>query len=187
MTAFTASARKRLAAAIAAEMQRMVDAGTLRPYDEPHERGRSIYVLRLDDDVYDCPRCKRLFPDIDDRRTAFYVGSTGNPVEVRLAQHRAYASHDQKKEKMSSWIAPHIVQREVDLEPHFSGRNRSLEQRIKWAAEMRELEEAVIPTIIRSAGFAVYAGRATNADGTWKKRAKKRKPKATRSRAAAKA
>jgi len=158
-----------LAAAIQTEMASMIAQERLRLYEEAHANGRCVYVLQLKDDVWDCRPCAKLFKGVKDRRTAFYVGSTGKTNAFRLEQHMSYADHTLKNETDAAQIAPHILQREPSLEPHDGVRGRPLEKRIKWHSEMRDLEESVIPRIIREAGFAVYAGGETNPNGTWKR------------------
>ena len=171
--------RAALTLAIGKEMERMIALEQLRPYEEPHPKGRCVYVIQLRDDVWDCPSCKKLFKGVKDRRTAFYVGSTGKSIAIRLEQHLAYPDHKKKNTTDAAQVAPHILRREPRLEPHDGPKVKSLEKRIKWGAEMRELEEFVLPRLIREAGFAVYAGARTNPDGTWKKkRAKKNNPEA---------
>ena len=166
----TASARKLLSTAVAIETQQMVNLGELRPYDMAHEHGRTVYVLELNNEVWACTSCSVLFKGVKDHRTAFYVGSTSKQVDIRMEQHAAYASHEMRNTTRATQVAPHILRRDIWLEPHLASRKGTkdyLEQRIKFAAEMRALEEIVIPRIIKSHGFAVYAGRPTNPDGTW--------------------
>lgn len=181
---FGARERTELAKAIHTEMAAMIAQEQLRPFLEPHPHGRCIYVLQLKDDVWDCKPCAKLFKGVKDRRTAFYVGSTGKTNALRLEQHLAYPDHAMKNETGAAQVAPHILEREPRLEPHDGVRGRLLEKRIKWSSEMRELEEFVIPRIIREAGFAVYAGGETNPNGTWKKkspnRTKRKKRKVAR-------
>lgn len=168
--------RASLALTVRETMGTMIAQEQLRPYDSPHPKGRCIYVLQLRDDVWDCPPCAKLFKGVKDRRTAFYVGSTGKSNAVRLEQHLAYPDHKKKNTTDAAQVAPHILRREPRLEPHDGVKGKALEKRIKWSSEMRALEEFVIPRLIREAGFAVYAGAKTNPDGTWKKkRAKKKK------------
>jgi hypothetical protein len=167
--------RAALTLAIGKEMERMIALEQLRPYEEPHPKGRCVYVIQLRDDVWDCPSCKKLFKGVKDRRTAFYVGSTGKSIAIRLEQHLAYPDHKKKNTTDAAQVAPHILRREPRLEPHDGPKVKSLEKRIKWGAEMRELEEFVLPRLIREAGFAVYAGARTNPDGTWKKKRAKKK------------
>jgi hypothetical protein len=176
---FGAKERAELAKEIHTQMAAMIAQEQLRPYEEPHENGRCIYVLQLRDDVWDCKSCTKLFKGVKDRRTAFYVGSTGKTNAIRLEQHLAYSNHAMKNETDAAQVAPHLLQRELWLEPHDSVSGSPLEKRIKWHAEMRALEEIVIPRIIREAGFAVYAGGETNPNGTWKRKSFPRKKRKT--------
>ena len=176
---FGAKERAELAKAIQTHMAAMIAQEQLRPYEEPHENGRCVYVLQLRDDVWDCKSCTKLFKGVKDRRTAFYVGSTGKTNAIRLDQHLAYSDHAMKNETDAAQVAPHILKREPRLEPHDSVSGAPLEKRIKWHSDMRELEEFVIPRIIREAGFAVYAGGETNPNGTWKRKSSPRKKRKT--------
>ena len=176
---FGANERAELAEAIHTQIAEMIAQEQLRPYEEPHENGRCIYVLQLRDDVWDCKSCTKLFKGVKDRRTAFYVGSTGKTNAIRLDQHLAYSDHAMKNETDAAQVAPHILQRELRLEPRDGVGGRPLEKRIKWHSEMRELEEFVIPRIVREAGFAVYAGGETNPNGTWKRKSPQRKKRKT--------
>ena len=166
---FGATDRAELSKAINTEMARRISLEELRPYPEPHENGRCVYVLQLRDDVWDCASCAKLFKGVKDRRTAFYVGSTGKSIAYRLEQHLAYLDHKSQNVTRATQVAPHILRREPRLEPHEGPKGLALEKRIKWHSEMRELEEFVLPRIIRNAGFAVYAGGKSNPDGTRKK------------------
>ncbi len=162
--------RAALALTIGKEMERMIALEQLRPYEEPHPNGRCVYVFQLRDDVWDCPSCAKLFKGVKDRRTAFYVGSTGRTIRERQDQHLAYSSHDIENVTSAAQVAPHMLRREPSLEPRDRFKGPPLAKRIKWPAEMRELEEFIFPRLIRDAGFAAYAGGETNPDGTWKSR-----------------
>ena len=129
---FGAKERAELAKAIHTQMAEMIALEQLRPYEEPHENGRCIYVLQLRGDVWDCKSCAKLFKGVKDRRTAFYVGSTGKTNVIRLEQHLAYSKHAMKNETDAAQVAPHILQREPHLEPRDGVRGWPLEKRIKW-------------------------------------------------------
>jgi hypothetical protein len=136
--------------------------------EPPEDGGRSVYVLQLDPSVFDCPKCGDFFAGAKDRRVAFYVGKTGNPIAERIAEHRAFSSHDSKRGK-ASVVAPHLIAGDPHIEVLEKEGGRSLERRIKFAADQRHLEEVVLPRVLRKLGFGVHAGGKTNPDGTWQR------------------
>ena len=170
---FTTADRKELTAVIGREIDNLVRADELFLYPEPRENGgRSVYLLELDSGVLDCPSCMKFFKGVKDRRVAFYVGKTGKAIADRLAQHQAYSSHNGKRGRASE-VAPHLVKVNPHIEIREGAARRSLERRIKYAADQRNLEEVVIPKLLRALGFGVHAGGETNPDGTFKRKKKR--------------
>jgi hypothetical protein len=164
---FTAADRKTLTAAIGKEIDRLVSAGRLYLYPEPHPKsGRSVYLLQLEPAVLECLSCEAFFKGAKDARAAFYVGKTGKAIADRLAQHREYSSHDLKRGRASA-VAPHLIKGNPRIEIAEGATGRSLERRIKFSADQRQLEEIVIPRLLRKLGFGTHAGGKTNPDGTW--------------------
>ena len=165
----SATERKAIGAEIAKAVERAIKATSMHLYPEPLRRGgRSVYVLQLDAGVFDCPKCGGFFAGAKGRRVAFYVGKTGNTIAERIAEHRAFSSHKLKRGK-ASVVAPHLIAGDPHIEVLEKERGRSLERRIKFAADQRNLEEVVIPRVLRKLGFAVHAGGKTNPDGTWQR------------------
>jgi len=164
-----AAERKAIGAEIAKAVRRAVQANGMYLYPEPREKGgRSVYVLQLNEGVFDCQKCGSFFDGAKDRRVAFYVGKTGNPIAERIAEHRAFSNHELKRGK-ASVVAPHLIAGNPHIEVLEKEGGRSLERRIKFAADQRNLEEVVLPRVLRKLGFGVHAGGKTNPDGTWKR------------------
>ncbi|MFM8996943.1 MAG: hypothetical protein ACKOJD_02335 [Candidatus Limnocylindrus sp.] len=152
---------------IAKAVDRAVKLSDTYLYPEPRAKGgRSVYVLQLDSAVYDCPKCRGFFDGAKDRRVAFYVGKTNNSIAQRISEHRAFSSHELKRGK-ASIVAPHLVAGDplIDVVERHSG--QSMEQRFKFQKDQRQLEEGVLPRVLRRLGFGVHAGGKTNPDGSW--------------------
>jgi hypothetical protein len=165
----SAAERKKIGAEIAKAVERAIKATSMFLYPEPLEDGgRSVYVLQLDRGVFDCPKCGGFFAGAKDRRVAFYVGKTGDPIAERIAEHRAFSSHELKRD-MASVVAPHLIAGDPHIPVLEKEGGRSLERRIKFAADQRHLEEVVLPRVLRKLGFGVHAGGKTNPDGTWQR------------------
>ena len=161
--------REAIGAEIARAVERAIKATSMYLYPDPRKKGgRSVYVLQLDPDVFDCPKCGDFFAGAKDRRVAFYVGKTGDPIAKRIAVHRAF-SHHKLKRGTASVVAPHLVAGDPHIEVREREGGRSLERRIKFAADQRHLEEVVLPRVLRKLGFGVHAGGKTNPDGTWQR------------------
>jgi len=163
----SAAERKAIGAALAKAVYRAVKSHEMYLYPEPREKGgRSVYVLQLDSEVFDCPKCGGFFDGAKDRRAAFYVGKTNNSISERISEHRAFSSHDLKRGK-ASVVAPHLITGDPRIEVMEGHSGRPLEQRIKFQKDQRHLEEVVLPRVLRRLGFGVHAGGKTNPDGTW--------------------
>ena len=152
---------------IAKAVDRAVKSKDMYLYSEPRAKGgRSVYVLQLAAAVYDCPKCGGFFDGAKDRRVAFYVGKTNNSIAQRISEHRAFSSHELKRGR-ASIVAPHLIARNPLIEVVEGHSGQSLEQRIKFQKDQRQLEEVVLPRVLRRLGFGVHAGGKTNPDGTW--------------------
>jgi len=163
----TAAERKVISAEIARVVDRAVKSNDMYLYPEPRAKGgRSVYVLQLDSEVFDCTKCERFFNGAKDRRVAFYVGKTNNAIAQRISEHRAFSSHDLKRGK-ASVVAPHLIAGDPHIEVVEGHSGQSLEQRLKFQKDQRQLEEVVLPRVLRRLGFSVHAGGKTNPDGTW--------------------
>lgn len=163
----TAAERKVISAEIAKVVDRAVKSNDMYLYSEPRaEGGRSVYVLQLDAEVFDCTKCGKFFNGAKNRRVAFYVGKSNNSIAERISEHRAYSSHDLKRGK-ASIVAPHLIAGDPHIEVVEGHSGQSLEQRIKFQKDQRQLEEVVLPRALRRLGFGVHAGGKTNPDGTW--------------------
>lgn len=165
----SAAERNAIGSEIAKAVGRAVQANGMYLYPEPREKGgRSVYVLQLNEGAFNCQKCGSFFAGAKDRRVAFYVGKTGNPIAERIAEHRAFSSHELKRGK-ASVVAPHLIAGNPHIKVLEKENGRSLERRIKFQEDQRHLEEVVIPRVIRRLGFGVHAGGKTNPDGTWKR------------------
>jgi hypothetical protein len=162
-----ASERRAIGELIAKAVDRAVKSSDMYLYAEPRAKGgRSVYVLQLDAAVYDCQKCGGFFDGAKDRRVAFYVGKTNNSIAQRISEHRAFSSHELKRGR-ASIVAPHLIAGDPLIEVVEGHSGKSLEQRIKFQKDQRQLEEVVLPRVIRRLGFGVHAGGKTNPDGTW--------------------
>jgi len=156
-----------IGAALAKAVDRAVKASDMYLYPEPRAKGgRSVYVLQLDPEVFDCSKCGKFFDGAKDRRVAFYVGKTNNAIAQRISEHRAFSSHDLKR-GTASVVAPHLIAGDPHIKIVEGHSGRPLEQRIKFQKDQRLLEETVLPRVLRRLGFGVHAGGKTNPDGTW--------------------
>ena len=154
----SAAERKAIGAALAKAVDRAVKTHDMCLYAEPREKGgRSVYVLQLDPAVFDCPKCGRFFDAANDRRVAVYVGKTNNTIAERIAEHRAFTSHELRRGK-ASVVAPHLIAGDPRIEVVEGHSGRPLEQRIKFQKDQRLLEEVVLPRVLRRLGFGVHAG-----------------------------
>ena len=163
----SAAERKAIGAALAKAVDRAVKASDMYLYPEPRAKGgRSVYVLQLDPEVFDCSKCGKFFDGAKDRRAAFYVGKTNNAIAQRISEHRAFSSHDLKR-GTASVVAPHLIAGDPHIEVVEGHSGQSLEQRLKFQTDQRQLEEVALPRVLRRLGFSVHAGGKTNPDGTW--------------------
>ena len=82
---FTAADRKTLTAAIGKEIERLVNAGRLYLYPEPHlKSGRSVYLLQLEPAVLECSSCEAFFKGVKDVRAAFLLGRQVKILRIDL-------------------------------------------------------------------------------------------------------
>jgi len=145
----------------------LIDEKRIRLADDMFEGGYSVYILRIDSSVWKCPSCSRKLGKNFHEQPAFYVGITNKPREERMSEHlTSWLKHQGilEKEKYASepWKRGAKITRHhgfsfaVEYEPIdddgylFDGRLTQDDAKL--------LEQIVIPTALRTLGFAAYAG-----------------------------
>ena len=108
----------------------------------------SVYVIELKPDVWDCSRCSDNLSDTKPDSPAFYVGSTGRPVKLRIAQHR-------EGYKSSHMAREHFKRRAVELEPCDED-GRSWESRLNRSTA-QEIELKLLPSLLKLLGYAAHS------------------------------
>jgi hypothetical protein len=129
----------------------------------------SIYILQVNQEVWDCRRCSNNLGEEFRGATPFYVGMTKNSRDERINQHHESRANylnqvDSSELNKEYWTRGAKMTREhgfrlaEEIEPRFldgelfDGRLRKDDAKL--------LEQIVIPTALRALGFAAYAGAA---------------------------
>lgn len=122
---------------------------TIKVTDEPLPDVKySVYVIELKQAVWECRRCASRLDGVEPGSSAFYIGSTGRPAAMRVAQHIAgYKSSHMARE--------HFKRRAHELEPHVN-------KRISWDSRLERgdakyLELELLPELFRFLGYAAHA------------------------------
>ena len=135
--------------------------------DDIFEGGYSIYMLKIDPSVWECRTCSRKLGENFQDRPAFYVGITNKARQDRMSEHlMSWLKHEGILENAAPssefWKRGAKITRHhgfsfaVEYEPtDYEG--YMFDGRLTYD-DAKLLEQVVIPTALRTLGFAVYAG-----------------------------
>lgn len=127
----------------------------------------TVYILEMSTDVWECNKCSKSFGEEWRGRRAFYVGITNKTREERIAEHVTSYLETQRgvsaSERTGSVYSrgakmtrEHDSEPAEDIEP-LAPDGYLLDGRLS-RDHAKLLEQIVIPTALRTLGFAAYAG-----------------------------
>ena len=157
----------RTSATLTQTINRLIEEKRIRLADNMVNGGYSVYMLKIDSSVWDCRSCSRKLGENFREQHALYVGITNKPRQDRLKEHlTSWLEHqgvlDKEQSSSDYWKRGAKITRHhgfsfaVEYEPTddegylFDGR--------LTADDAKLLEQIVIPTALRTLGFAAYAG-----------------------------
>ena len=127
----------------------------------------TVYILEISADVWECNKCSKSLGEDWRGRRAFYVGITNKTRKERIAEHVTSYLETQRgvsaSERTGSvytrgakMTREHDSEPAEDIEP-LAPDGHLLDGRLS-RDHAKLLEQIVIPTALRTLGFAVYAG-----------------------------
>lgn len=146
---------------------KLINEGRINLAEYATEGLYSVYILEMSSDVWECNKCRKSLGDEWHGTRAFYVGMTNKTRKERLAEHVISNMETQNGVDVAErtgtpytrgarMTRDHDFQPVKEIEP-LDPDGYSLDGRL-ISDHAKLLEQIVIPTALRTLGFAAYAG-----------------------------
>jgi hypothetical protein len=146
---------------------KLVDERRIQLSDEVEDGLYTVYILEMSREVWECNKCRKSLGDEWLGARAFYVGMTNKTREERLAEHVTSNLETQNGVDVTErtgtpytrgakMTRDHGFEPAEEIEP-LAPDGYLLDGRL-ISNHAKLLEQIVIPTALRTLGFAAYAG-----------------------------
>ena len=148
-------------------VKKLVQENRIHLEEEAIEGCFTVYILEINESVWSCNGCRHDLGEDWEGSGAFYVGITNKTREERIAEHElshlqsqggsgTRAARGEPWKNGAKMTRHHGFVTAEDIEP-VAPDGRALDGRLT-RDHAKLLEQIVIPTALRTLGFAAYAG-----------------------------